>query len=120
MCTQKNYSNDNQAIVVCRKFCCSNLCVFSAYSQMMWRLNFLVFWVCIFLGNTWMLYYICPMHTLFTVFVYITLAVNNKMNQESNSFVLLKIFGITLVTIMMWEVPGKKRKMERNIRCLCH
>lgn len=34
---------------------------------MMWRLNFLVLFCCIVLRNDYMLYYICPMHTLFTV-----------------------------------------------------
>ena len=34
---------------------------------MMWRLNFLVVFCCIVLRNDYMLYYICPMHTIFTV-----------------------------------------------------
>ena len=38
-------------------------------TQMMWRLNFLVFFCCAALGNDYMLYYICPMHTLFTIMV---------------------------------------------------
>lgn len=37
------------------------------FCQMMWRLNFLVLFCCIVLRNDYMLYYICPMHTLFTV-----------------------------------------------------
>ena len=37
---------------------------------MMWRLNFLVMVCCLALNNSYMLYYICPMHTLFTVMVY--------------------------------------------------
>merc|ERR1712137_32166 len=35
--------------------------------QMLFRLNFLAFFVCILLNNEYMLYYICPMHTLFTI-----------------------------------------------------
>lgn len=38
--------------------------------QMMWRLNFLVFFVCLVLNNSYMLYYIAPMHTIFTILVY--------------------------------------------------
>ena len=40
------------------------------FCQMMWRLNFLVTLCCLALNNSYMLYYICPMHTLFTVMVY--------------------------------------------------
>ena len=50
---------------------------------MMWRLNFLVTVTCIVLQNHYMLYYICPMHTLFTVFVYATLALGQKYNAHS-------------------------------------
>ena len=38
---------------------------------MLWRLNFLVLFCCLALNNRYMLYYICPMHTLFTVMVYV-------------------------------------------------
>ncbi len=56
---------------------------------MMWRLNFLVILVCIVLNNSYMLYYICPMHTLFTVMVYLALAAGNHLN-KSNAFILFK------------------------------
>ncbi|KAL4564615.1 hypothetical protein LXL04_028681 [Taraxacum kok-saghyz] len=50
--------------------------------KMMWRLNFFEGFCCIALNNDYMLYYICPMHTLFTLMVYGALAIG------------------------MWEVPG--------------
>ena len=62
----------------CRRFC-----------QMMWRLNFLVAVTCIVLENSYMLYYICPMHTIFTVFVYACLALGSKYN-ASNTGIWLK------------------------------
>ncbi|CAI9782129.1 unnamed protein product [Fraxinus pennsylvanica] len=40
------------------------------FAQMMWRLNFFVAFCCIVLNDDYMLYYICPMHTLFTLMVY--------------------------------------------------
>ncbi|KAL4569485.1 hypothetical protein LXL04_025123 [Taraxacum kok-saghyz] len=52
------------------------------FMRMMWRLNFFEGFCCIALNNDYMLYYICPMHTLFTLMVYGAL------------------------TIGMWEVPG--------------
>ena len=49
---------------------------------MMWRLNFLVFWACLVLRNSYMLYYICPMHTIFTVMVYATLGLGARLNKS--------------------------------------
>jgi len=38
--------------------------------QMLWRLNFLVGLLCLTMGNTYVLYYICPLHTFFFFLVY--------------------------------------------------
>lgn len=53
------------------------------FCQMMWRLNFLVLFCCIVLQNSYMLYYICPMHTIFTVFVYASLGIAPQLNKTS-------------------------------------
>lgn len=50
---------------------------------MLWRLNFLVFFACLVLNNSYMLYYICPMHTIYTVFVYAALAIGPQLNQKN-------------------------------------
>jgi len=56
---------------------------------MMWRLNFLVFIVCMVMRNSYVLYYICPMHTIFTLLVYASLGIASQYNQY-NACLLVK------------------------------
>jgi len=75
------------------------------FAQMMWRLNFFVFFVCVTMNNEYMLYYICAMHTFFTWLVYFALFIAHKYNR-SNLVLFVKIVITLGVSIVLYDVPG--------------
>ncbi|KAF8072744.1 RWA3 [Scenedesmus sp. PABB004] len=73
------------------------------FCQMMWRLNFLVLFCCAVLGNSYMLYYICPMHTIFTVFVYAALGIASHLN-KTPAWMWTKIALCFVAVFVLWDV----------------
>jgi hypothetical protein len=75
------------------------------FVQMMWRLNFFVFFVCITMNNEYMLYYICPMHTFFTWGVFVPLYIRHDLN---DSFKVLGVkIALTLAgALALYDLPG--------------
>ncbi|KAK3277158.1 hypothetical protein CYMTET_14815 [Cymbomonas tetramitiformis] len=75
------------------------------FMHMMWRLNFLVLFCCVILDNSYVLYYICPMHTIFTLFIYGALGIYSSINQ-TNAGVAIKFTGCLLLVMVVWEIPA--------------
>eukprot|EP00899_Mesostigma_viride_P000312 jgi/Mesvir1/10281/Mv07825-RA.1 len=80
------------------------------FCQMMWRLNFLVFFVCMVLDNEYMLYYICPMHTAFTLLVFAALALGSKYNY-THLGIFLKLAALLGLVYVIWDLPGVFEKL---------
>jgi N-acetylneuraminate 9-O-acetyltransferase len=73
------------------------------FAQMLWRLNFLVVVLCALMRNHYVLYYICPMHTLFTVLVYAILGIGSHLN-VSRWGIALKMAAAFGLVMAVWEV----------------
>ena len=71
--------------------------------QMLWRLNFTVVLLMWTHGNTWILYYICPMHTFYFLMVFITMYVYQSAN-HSKWGVRVKIFTLGLLIYLVWDI----------------
>jgi hypothetical protein len=74
-------------------------------TQMMWRLNFFVFFVCITMNNEYMLYYICPMHTFFTWGVFVPLYLL-KSHNDSFHVLYAKIGATAALSWALYDVGG--------------
>ena len=52
-----------------------------------------------------MSYYICPLHTLWTLFIYAGLGIARKMN-DTTVGIFIKIFLLLGIVVFIWDVPG--------------
>lgn len=71
--------------------------------QMVWRLNFLVFFLCMTMGNNYILYYICPLHTFYFFIVYILMVIYPKCNYTENGM-KLKLGISACVIFVIWDL----------------
>ncbi|CAM9997888.1 unnamed protein product, partial [Phaeothamnion confervicola] len=71
--------------------------------QMMWRLNFLVMCLCMVMGNSYILYYICPLHTFYFLFTYVVMRLLPKTNYQEWS-VRLKLLGFGILIYCVWDL----------------
>jgi hypothetical protein len=71
--------------------------------HMLWRLNFAVLLLMWTHGNTYILYYICPMHTFYFFMVYATMYVFSSVN-SSKWGIRLKLIAVGVIIYLLWDV----------------
>jgi hypothetical protein len=70
--------------------------------QMLWRLNFLVLFLCLTQGTTYILYYICLLHTYYFLMVYVTMRIGYEKN-HTKWWVRIKLGVLALVIFLVWD-----------------
>ena len=73
--------------------------------QMLWRLNFLVVFLCLTMGNPYILYYICPLHTFFFLFVYVTMGIRKDINHTRRG-IRVKLALASIFLYLLFDLPG--------------
>jgi hypothetical protein len=71
--------------------------------QMVWRLNFLVVFLCLTQGTTYILYYICLLHTYFFFMVYLTMRIAKHVNYTMWGM-RLKLGVLALIIFFVWDL----------------
>lgn len=73
--------------------------------QMLWRLNFLVFFLCMIMDNHYILYYICPLHTFYFLVVYAIMRPAKSLNYTKNGMRLkLLVAAVAISAVWDWDV----------------
>jgi len=72
---------------------------------LLFRLNWLVFWVCSLLDQPLLLYYICPLHTFFFLFTFLTCLIGKEHNQNLTFFFGKLAVGFVLLFVL-FDVNG--------------
>ena len=70
--------------------------------QMLWRLNFLVIFLCLTHGNSYILYYICPLHTFYFLMVYAVMYIGKERNNKA-WWIRCKLGLLGLIIFVVWD-----------------
>jgi N-acetylneuraminate 9-O-acetyltransferase len=74
------------------------------FVKCMFRINFLVILLVIVMGTNYVHYYICPMHTFYTVVVWGATYIGRQYNKTSMSIMMMKIFLSFVFCYLCFEV----------------
>lgn len=69
---------------------------------MLWRLNFLVILLCMAMGNHYILYYICPLHTFYFFVVYAIMSPAKACNYTQNGM-RYKLLVAAAIIFCVWD-----------------
>jgi N-acetylneuraminate 9-O-acetyltransferase len=78
---------------------------FVRVAQMLWRLNFLVLFLMMTQGTTYILYYIAPLHTFYFLMVYVVMAVAKQLNYTMYGL-RIKIACAAFLIFLIWDVDS--------------
>ena len=70
--------------------------------QMLWRLNFLVLFLCLTQGTTFILYYICLLHTYYFFMVYAVMRIGHEHNY-TKWWVRTKLALLGVLIFLVWD-----------------
>jgi len=73
--------------------------------QMLWRLNFLVIFLCLTQGTTYILYYICLLHTYFFLMVYVIMRIRKDVNYTKWG-IRFKLFCLAMCIYIIWDLDN--------------
>jgi hypothetical protein len=71
--------------------------------QMVWRMNFFVALLCLTMNNSYIVYYICPLHTFFFFVTYTTMALWSNVNRSQYG-AGVKVFVAALLIYLVYDV----------------
>lgn len=71
--------------------------------QMLWRLNFSVLFLMWTHGNTYILYYICPLHTFYFLLVYLTMYCFSNINHTKYG-IRIKLMLVGIIIFIIWDL----------------
>ncbi len=70
--------------------------------QMLWRLNFLVLFLCLTHGNHYILYYICPLHTYYFLMVLVVMYIGKEKN-HTKWWMRTKLGVLAIIIYIVWD-----------------
>lgn len=70
--------------------------------QMLWRLNFLVLFLCLTQGTTYISYYICLLHTYYFFMVYVTMRIGYEKN-HTKWWIRIKLAVLAIIIYLVWD-----------------
>lgn len=73
---------------------------------MLWRLNFSAVAFCLVTGNSYFLYYIVPLHTMYFVMVFFVMKIGNPFWNQNNLRIRIKLIVNLFLIYAIWESPS--------------